>query len=159
MYRKSTTKILSPAAAVRARKRWRRERRVVVFTNGVFDILHAGHVDLLEKARALGDVLIVGVNADASVRRLGKGADRPINKLADRGRVLAALSCVDAVVAFSEDTPEKLVSRLKPDILVKGADYKAHQVAGRKHAGRVVLVPLKRGYSTTALLRKVRRGS
>ena len=159
MYRKSTIKILTPAAAARARERWRRERRRVVFTNGVFDLLHAGHVDLLEKARALGDVLIVGVNADASVRRLGKGPDRPINKLADRARVLAALACVDAVVAFSEDTPERLVARLKPDILVKGADYKPHQVAGRRHAGRVVLVPLKRGYSTTELLRKVRRGS
>jgi len=156
MSRKSTTKIVSAASAARLRAGWGRKGRKVVFTNGVFDILHAGHVELLEKARSLGDALIVGVNSDASVRRLGKGPDRPINRLKDRARVLSALSCVDAVTAFSETTPERLIARIKPDVLVKGADYRPDQVAGRRHAGRVVLLPLKRGYSTTALLKRVR---
>lgn len=138
------------------RQLWGWEGKKVVFTNGVFDLLHAGHVELLEKARALGDVLIVGVNSDSSVRRLGKGPERPLNKLKDRQAVLAALSCVDAVTSFSEDTPENLVALLKPDILVKGADYKAGQIAGAAHAGKVVRVAIKKGYSTTRLLKKVR---
>jgi D-beta-D-heptose 7-phosphate kinase/D-beta-D-heptose 1-phosphate adenosyltransferase len=141
---------------------WRRSRaragETVVFTNGVFDILHPGHVQLLEQSAALGDRLIVGVNSDASARRLGKsGPKRPVNKLADRARVLSALACVDAVVSFGEDTPEKLLSRLKPDVLVKGADYKIEEVAGREHAKRVALLRLKRGYSTTGLLRRLAR--
>ncbi|OIO10618.1 MAG: hypothetical protein AUJ52_03880 [Elusimicrobia bacterium CG1_02_63_36] len=139
---------------------WRRARarasETVVFTNGVFDLLHPGHVQLLEEAAALGDRLIVAVNSDASARRLGKsGPKRPVNKLADRCRVLAALSCVDAVVAFGEDTPERLLSKLKPDVLVKGADYKPHEVAGREHAKRVALLRLKKGYSTTRLLQRL----
>ena len=127
----------------------------MVFTNGVFDILHAGHVRLLERARSLGDVLIVGVNSDASARRLGKGAGRPVNHLRDRAALLAALSCVDAVVPFREDTPERLLSRLKPDVLVKGADYAKGRIAGARHAGRVVRVTLKAGYSTTDLIRRL----
>jgi D-beta-D-heptose 7-phosphate kinase/D-beta-D-heptose 1-phosphate adenosyltransferase len=138
------------------RQLWGWEGKKVIFTNGVFDILHAGHVDLLEKARALGDILIVGVNSDASVRRLGKGPERPINRLADRQSVLAALACVDAVTSFSEDTPEKLVAMLRPDVLVKGADYKKGQIAGAAHASKVVRMALKRGYSTTRLLEKAR---
>ncbi|TBR17647.1 D-glycero-beta-D-manno-heptose 1-phosphate adenylyltransferase [bacterium] len=146
-------KVLSPAAA----RTWRRKRRRVVFTNGVFDILHAGHVSILERSRALGDFLIVGVNSDASVRRLGKGPERPINALKDRMRVLAGLACVDAVTSFGEDTPERLLSGLKPDVLVKGADYKAHEVAGRQHAGKVVLLSLVKGRSTTSVVKKLRR--
>lgn len=138
------------------RQLWGWEGKKVVFTNGVFDILHAGHVELLEKARALGDVLIVGVNSDSSVRRLGKGPERPLNRLKDRQAVLSALSCVDAVTSFSEDTPEKLVSLLKPDVLVKGADYKAGEIAGAAHAGKVARVALKKGYSTTRLVEKMR---
>ena len=134
---------------------WGWEGKKVVFTNGVFDILHAGHVTLLERARVLGDVLIVGVNTDASARRLGKAPGRPINRLRDRAALLAALSCVDAVVAFGEDTPEKILSVLKPDILVKGADYAKGQIAGARHAGRVVRVTLKAGYSTTGLIRRL----
>src|SRR5207247_9444170 len=104
--------------------RWRAsQRRPVVFTNGVFDLLHAGHVHLLEAARAAGGALIVGVNSDASVRRLGKGADRPVVAAADRARLLAALAAVDCVVVFDEDTPLELIRRLHPDVLVKGADY------------------------------------
>jgi len=139
------------------RRRWGREGLKVVFTNGVFDLLHAGHADLLEKAARLGERLVVGVNTDASARRLGKGPERPLNRLADRARLLAALACVDAVVPFGEDTPDALLAALKPDVLVKGADYRPSQVAGRAHAGKVVLIPLKKGYSTTALVERIRR--
>ena len=145
-------KVLSAAAALA----WRRRRHGVVFTNGVFDILHAGHVSILERARALGEHLIVGVNSDASVRRLGKGPERPVNPLKDRMRVLASLACVDAVTAFGEDTPERLLARLRPDVLVKGRDYKAGQVAGRQHAGKVALLSLVKGRSTTAIIRALR---
>ena len=135
---------------------WRWEGKKVVFTNGVFDILHAGHVELLEKCRALGDVLIVGLNSDASAKRLGKGPERPVNKWADRAAVLCSLTCIDAVVEFTEDTPAELLTKLRPDILVKGGDYRKDQVAGRESAGKVVIVPLKKGYSTTALVRRLR---
>ena len=137
------------------RRLWAWEGKTVVFTNGVFDILHAGHADILERARALGDILIVGVNSDASARRLGKGKGRPVNRLRDRAALLAGLSSVDAVVAFSEDTPQKLLSKLKPDILVKGADYRADEIAGAACAGKVVRLALKKGYSTTALIRRL----
>jgi D-beta-D-heptose 7-phosphate kinase/D-beta-D-heptose 1-phosphate adenosyltransferase len=137
------------------RQLWGWQGKKVVFTNGVFDILHAGHVQLLERARALGDILIVGINSDASARRLGKGTGRPVNRLRDRAALLAALACVDAVVPFGEDTPEPLLSKLKPDVLVKGADYGRHQIAGARHAGRVVRVRLKSGYSTTDLIRRL----
>ena len=152
----SSRKIVSLRGLLSLRRRWARQGRRVVFTNGVYDILHAGHIHLLEKARGLGDVLVMGVNTDASVRRLGKGPERPVNRLADRMRLLAALACVDAVTAFAGDTPERLVSKLKPDVLVKGGDYRLGQVAGRRHAGKVVLIPLKKGYSTTGLVRKLR---
>lgn len=148
-------KLLSPARAGALRRRWAREGRRVVFTNGVFDLLHPGHVELLERARALGDALILGLNTDASVRRLGKGAGRPINRLKDRARVAAALACVDAVTYFADDTPERLLKALRPDVLVKGADYRPEQVAGRQHAGRLVLLPLKKGHSTTGLVRRI----
>lgn len=151
----SSGKLVSLRRLLALRRRWRRGRRRVVFTNGIFDLLHAGHVDLLERARALGDVLVVGINTDASARRLGKGPGRPFNRLRDRRVVLAALACVDAVVAFGEDTPEALVARIEPDILVKGADYKPEQVAGRLHAGKTALLSLKRGYSTTALAGRI----
>jgi rfaE bifunctional protein nucleotidyltransferase chain/domain len=152
----SRDKIQSVKKLQRLRQLWAWEGKKVVFTNGVYDIFHAGHVHMLEKAKALGDVLIVGVNKDASARRLGKGPERPINKFEDRATVLCALSCVDAVIGFDEDTPLALIAQLKPDVLVKGADYKKHQVAGREHAGKVVLVPLKKGYSTTGIVKKLR---
>lgn len=148
-------KLLSLNKLLRLRELWRWEGKTVVFTNGVFDILHAGHVDLLEKARALGDILVVGLNADASARRLDKGKGRPINRAADRASMLCALASVDAVVEFSEDTPEKLLSKLKPDVLVKGADYKKSEIAGSAHAGRVARVALKKGYSTTGLIKRL----
>ena len=125
-----------------------------MFTNGCFDLIHAGHVSLLERARSLGDLLIVGLNSDASVRRL-KGPSRPLNPLKDRARVLAALSAVDMVVAFSSDTPRELIKALKPDILVKGADYSGDKIVGREFAGRTVRISLVKGRSTTGLVRKM----
>lgn len=132
----------------------------LVFTNGCFEILHAGHVGCLVHARALGDALVVGVNSDASARRLAKGGDRPIVPEGDRALVIAALACVDAVCVFEEDTPAELVAALLPDVLVKGGDYTVDQVAGREAVervgGRVVVLPLLEGRSTTDLLRKIR---
>jgi len=131
-----------------------------VFTNGVFDLLHAGHVALLEAARAEGAALVVGVNTDASVRRLGKGSERPLVPEAERARLLAALAAVDCVVLFDEDTPLALIERLRPDVLVKGADYAREAIVGASEVegwgGRVVRVPLVAGKSTTDLMRKLR---
>ncbi|MBK6803663.1 MAG: D-glycero-beta-D-manno-heptose 1-phosphate adenylyltransferase [Betaproteobacteria bacterium] len=131
-----------------------------VFTNGVFDILHRGHVTYLEQARALGASLTVAVNSDASVRRLGKGDDRPMNALDDRMAVLAALACVDLVVAFDDDTPRALIVACMPEILVKGGDYTAATTAGAAEVvaagGRFVAVPFAHDRSTTALIAKVR---
>jgi D-beta-D-heptose 7-phosphate kinase/D-beta-D-heptose 1-phosphate adenosyltransferase len=153
----SRDKIKTIKRLLTLRDLWRWEGKSVVFTNGVFDILHAGHVHLLEKARSLGDILILGLNEDDSVRRLGKGPDRPINRFEDRAAVLAALSCVDVVIGFSEDTPLQLIEKLRPDVLVKGGDYKKSDVAGRQFAGKVVIIPFKKGYSTTSLVTKVRK--
>jgi rfaE bifunctional protein nucleotidyltransferase chain/domain len=134
----------------------------VVFTNGVFDLLHRGHVEYLCAARALGDALVVAVNTDASTRRLGKGDDRPINNEADRAFVLAALGCVDAVTLFDEDTPRALIAALLPDVLVKGGDYTVETVAGAAEVmvagGRVEIIPLTPGRSTTSILERARRG-
>ena len=132
----------------------------MVFTNGVFDLLHAGHVALLEAARAEGYALIVGVNRDASARRLGKGPDRPVVPERERARVVAALAAVDCVVLFAEDTPLALIRQLHPDVLVKGADYAPESIVGAADVegwgGRVVRVPLVQDQSTTGLLRKLR---
>lgn len=155
---------MSTAERVRSRDdavRWRAGREgPVVFTNGVFDLLHAGHVALLEAARAEGDALIVGVNTDASARRLAKGPDRPIVPEGERARLVAALACVDCVVLFDEDTPLDLIRRLRPDVLVKGADYAPEAIVGagevESRGGRVVRVPLVAGRSTTELVRRLR---
>jgi D-beta-D-heptose 7-phosphate kinase/D-beta-D-heptose 1-phosphate adenosyltransferase len=132
----------------------------VVFTNGVFDILHPGHVRYLQAARAHGDVLIVGINSDASVRR-NKGPERPINPQGERAEVLAALACVDAVAIFDDDTPADVIRRVQPDVLVKGADWPADQIVGRDtveaRGGRVVLEPVEQGYSTSAIIERVKR--
>ena len=150
-------KVRAPGDAARWRER---QRGPVVFTNGVFDLLHVGHVALLEAARAEGGALIVGVNSDASVRRLGKGTDRPIVPGQERARLLAALTCVDCVVLFDEETPLALIKRLRPDVLVKGADYARAAIVGADQVegwgGRVVRVPLVPGTSTTALLARLR---
>jgi rfaE bifunctional protein nucleotidyltransferase chain/domain len=135
----------------------------VVFTNGVFDLLHPGHVALLEAARSEGDALIVGVNSDASVRRLAKGADRPVVPEGARTRVLAALASVDCVVLFDQDTPLDLITLLLPDVLVKGADYSRDRIVGadlvESRGGRVVRVPVVAGYSSTAIVERLRASS
>lgn len=151
----STTKIVPLKKLATMRELWRWEGRAVVFTNGVFDILHAGHVKVLEKAKAQGDLLIVGVNSDRSARALDKAPGRPVNKWRDRAEVIAALGCVDAIVKFDETTPEKLMARLKPDVQVKGGDYKPADLPEAKHAGKVVIVALKKGYSTTGLIKRL----
>ena len=135
-------------------QRRRQLGQTIVFTNGCFDIFHAGHVQILRKARDEGDFLVVGLNSDASVRRL-KGEDRPLHNAAERAAVLAAMECVDAVVVFEEDTPLQLIETLRPNVLAKGADYQTEQVVGRDiveaQGGRVVLIPLVRGLSSTRL--------
>ena len=143
---------------------WRQSQSgVVVFTNGVFDLLHPGHVGLLEAARAEGAALTVGLNTDASVRRLGKGAGRPVAPEDARARVLAALAAVDCVVLFDEDTPLALIEALAPDVLVKGADYPREAIVGagwvEARGGRVVRVPLLAGYSTSTLVERIRAPS
>lgn len=159
MFRLSEHKIL-PLAQAQARSRaWRLNGQQFVFTNGCFDLLHPGHVSLLEQARALGNRLIVGLNADDSVRRL-KGPERPLMKENDRARMLAALECVDMVVLFEEDTPLALIEALLPDVLVKGGDYRPEEVVGRDsvlaNGGRVEIIPLLDGFSTTTLLKRLR---
>lgn len=140
-----------------ARQRWKEENTVVVFTNGVFDILHAGHVYYLQKARELGDLLIVGLNSDASVRRY-KGDDRPLQSEEDRAFVLAGLESVDYVTLFEQDTPGELVDRVIPDVLVKGGDYNPDDIVGaktvRSHGGTVQVIPFVTGRATSNILEK-----
>ena len=137
--------------------------RPVIFTNGVFDVLHRGHVTYLEQARALGGSLVVALNTDASSRRLGKGADRPLNKELDRAVVIAALESVSLVTWFDEDTPLKLINQLKPDVLVKGGDYDMRQLPEtavvEAYGGRAVAIGFVEGFSTTALMTKIRAAS
>jgi len=161
--------VTGPTTAAKLRTRadaavWRAGRSgTVVFTNGVFDLLHPGHVELLEAARREGDALIVGVNSDASARRLGKGAGRPVAGETARARVLAGLAVVDCVVLFDEDTPLELIQALGPDVLVKGADYGRDRIVGadwvEARGGRVVRVPLVAGFSTTTLVERLRAPS
>jgi rfaE bifunctional protein nucleotidyltransferase chain/domain len=155
--RKLSSKIKSAKALAALLKN--RKKKKYVFTNGVFDILHKGHVTYLEQARRLGDGLIVAVNADASVRRL-KGSSRPINTLADRLEVIAALESVDFVTWFEEDVPRNVIVEIKPDFLVKGGDYKASELSGapeiRSWGGKVKILPFVRGRSTTQIIAKAR---
>ena len=141
-------------------QQWRAEGKSIVFTNGCFDLLHPGHIDYLAKARALGDVLIIGLNDDNSIQRL-KGSTRPVNPLPVRTIMLAALKSVDLVVPFSEDTPLKLISALMPDILVKGGDYEPGDIVGAKeviaNGGEVVVMPFIDGHSTSSLIRKIQK--
>lgn len=149
-------KIISWDKSLSLRKKASNDGRTVVFTNGCFDIIHPGHVSLLEASKSMGDILIVGLNSDASVRRL-KGAGRPLNRQKDRARVLAALEAVDAVVVFSQDTPLELLRVLRPDILVKGADYRESEIVGRELAAKVARVKLLAGKSTTGIIKKVKK--
>jgi D-beta-D-heptose 7-phosphate kinase/D-beta-D-heptose 1-phosphate adenosyltransferase len=153
--------ILTLEEAILRFGREKRNGRRIVFTNGCFDLLHPGHIGSLEQARALGDALIVGLNSDAGVRQL-KGAGRPVLPERERAEILCALECVDAVVIFDEPTPREIISRLLPDVLVKGGDWPGDQIVGREEVeaagGRVVSIPVVPGYSTTAMLRKIREG-
>ncbi len=150
---------MTRAEAAAFAERSRGAGRRVVFTNGVFDLLHPGHVRYLRQARALGDVLIVGLNGDASVRR-NKGPDRPINSQDERAEILPALECVDAVVVFDEETPADIITAVQPDVLVKGADWAADAIVGRDtveaRGGEVVRIPVERGFSTTAIVEKIK---
>jgi rfaE bifunctional protein nucleotidyltransferase chain/domain len=152
-------KIHDPAAL----KSWiGRLARPLVFTNGVFDLLHRGHVTYLARARALGAALLVGLNSDRSVKRLNKGADRPLNPLADRLAVVAALECVDAVTWFDEDTPEALIGACRPQILVKGGDWPVERIVGAggvlARGGQVVSIPFEHSRSTSELVERIRKG-
>ncbi len=150
-------RVYSREALVSARRAWKRAGKTVVFTNGCYDVLHPGHVRLLESARSLGDVLILALNTDSSVARL-KGPKRPVLPQEQRAEVAAELECVDAVTFFDEDTPRELIAEVLPDVLVKGADW-SHFIAGREEVeaagGKVMPLPLEPGYSTTGILEEV----
>lgn len=153
-------KIRSLDEALEQVQRWQAAGEKIVFTNGVFDIVHLGHVDYLEKARAKGDRLVLGLNTDASVRRLGKGSNRPVVGEYARARMVAAFGFVDAVILFDDDTPQHLIEAVKPDILVKGDDYSVQTIVGAdfvlQRGGRVETIPLVNGYSTTSLIQKIK---
>jgi rfaE bifunctional protein nucleotidyltransferase chain/domain len=148
------SKIQPRSALAKTLSNLKKQKKTIVFTNGCFDILHAGHVKSFEMARSKGDVLVVALNTDASVRRL-KGSKRPIVDEKNRARLLAGLACVDFVTFFGEDTPEELIKELRPDILVKGGDYKLEEIAGRQYVKKVVRVPLVKGISTTKIVEKI----
>ena len=155
-----TPRVVSRGDCVAQAREWQAAGRTVVFTNGVFDILHAGHVRYLAAARAEGDVLVVGVNTDETVRA-AKGPDRPVHPAAERAELLAALKVVDLVVVFPEPTPAALIDAVQPDVLVKGADWPLDQIVGREtvwaRGGRVVRVPTEEGHSTTGLIERIRQ--
>lgn len=152
-------KIKTRAQLEKIIQRLKKQGRKIAFTNGCFDILHYGHVKYLEDAKAKADILAVGLNSDASIRRI-KGASRPINRQAGRARILEALSAVDYITIFNEDTPLKLIQLLKPDILIKGRDWSVRKIVGadfiRASGGSVVTVPYLKGYSTTGLIEKIK---
>jgi len=154
------TKIYDPEQIKRQIAVWRFKDKKIVFTNGCFDILHLGHIELLVKAKGLGNVLIVGLNSDSSVRNI-KGPHRPVNSQHARSFTLAALSAVDAVILFDEDTPEKLIRLIQPDILVKGQDYEGKEIVGsdivEARGGKVITIELTRGYSTTHTIEKAHK--
>ncbi len=156
----TSARVVDRETAAERCRTWRDEGLTVVFTNGVFDILHPGHASYLEEARRLGDRLVVGVNDDPSARRLEKGPGRPVNPLTDRAWMLAALRSVDLVVPFPEETPRELIEALGPQVLVKGGDYRRDEVVGADEVegwgGRVVIIPLREGYSTTRLVERIR---
>jgi D-beta-D-heptose 7-phosphate kinase/D-beta-D-heptose 1-phosphate adenosyltransferase len=152
-------KVLTVSEAEAFVERLRQDKKTLVFTNGVFDLLHPGHVRYLNDARRHGDALVVAVNSDRSVRAI-KGPTRPVNPEHERAEVLAALACVDVVAIFDADDPEEIIRRLQPDVLVKGADWAADAIIGRQiveaRGGRIVRIPLAEGYSTSAIIEKIR---
>lgn len=141
--------------------RWRLKSKTIAFTNGVFDILHEGHIAILTKAASFADILVVGINSDASVKKL-KGGSRPINSEPSRALLLASLIMVDAVVIFNEETPLELIKKIKPDVLIKGGDYTIDAIVGAKEVmannGRVEIIPLEEGFSTTGIIEKINKG-
>lgn len=148
----SLKKILSVQTLLQRLKKQRAAK--VVFTNGCFDLIHSGHVALLQKAKSLGDILVVGLNSDSSVKKL-KGNGRPILSEKERAKILSAFSCVDYITFFSEKTPEKIIRQLKPDVLIKGGDYTLSKIVGRNDAKKVVRVPLVKNFSTSQLIEKI----
>lgn len=155
---KPSAKVKKSSELSKLLSRLRAKGKRIVFTNGCFDILHVGHIDYLSKAKRLGDILVVGLNSDSSVKKI-KGKNRPLNNERDRAKVLSSLSMVDYISLFSESTPKRLIKDLKPDILVKGGDWKIEDIVGgdfvRSYGGRVKRIPFIKGYSTTSLIKKI----
>ena len=154
-----TDKIFGLEFLIKNLDQWRNENKKIVFTNGCFDLIHLGHIDVLARSSDLGDILIIGVNSDSSIQNL-KGENRPIIEENSRVKQLAALEFVDAVILFDEDTPQKLIEIIKPDVITKGGDYKAENIVGNEVVtqknGQVVIIPLTQGYSTTSILKKIK---
>jgi rfaE bifunctional protein nucleotidyltransferase chain/domain len=161
-HKKLSQKFHSRDSLKKVLDQWNAENKKIVFTNGCFDILHRGHVEYLCHARDLGDKLVLGLNTDASVKRLGKSPERPINSEDTRAIILAGLECIDAIVLFDEDTPLELITFVQPDVLVKGNDYKAEDIVGydvvTAKGGQVITVQLVDGFSTTKLIQKMKTG-
>ncbi len=155
-------KVVSQNQALKELKTWREKNKKIVFTNGCFDIIHPGHIDYLSQARDLGDILVLGLNTDQSVRRLNKGSNRPINDERTRAYVLAGLACVDLIVFFDEETPYNLIKLLQPNVLVKGKDYEVEKIIGfdilKENGGEVITIPFLEGYSTSSLIKKIIEG-
>jgi rfaE bifunctional protein nucleotidyltransferase chain/domain len=155
-------KVVSLDQALKNLKAWREKNKKIVFTNGCFDIVHPGHIDYLSQARDLGDILVLGLNTDQSVRRLNKGSNRPINDERTRAYVLAGLACVDLIVFFDEETPYNLIKLLQPNVLVKGNDYEVEKIIGfdilKENGGEVITIPFLEGYSTSSLIKKIIEG-
>jgi rfaE bifunctional protein nucleotidyltransferase chain/domain len=155
-------KVVSQDQALKELKAWREKNKKIVFTNGCFDIIHPGHIDYLSQARDLGDILVLGLNTDQSVRRLNKGSNRPINDERTRAYVLAGLASVDLIVFFDEETPYNLIKLLQPNVLVKGNDYEVDKIIGfdilKENGGEVITIPFLEGYSTSSLIKKIIEG-
>jgi len=152
-------KIIEPAQIIKEIAKLRASNLSIVFTNGCYDILHPGHVNFLQQAKSLGDILILALNSDASVKRLGKNPPRPINDLISRAYTIAHLNSVDIVTSFEQDTPLELINQIKPDVLVKGGDWALDKIVGRdfveSYGGKVISIPLLNGFSTTAILERI----
>ena len=155
-------KLVSQDQALNELKAWREKNKKIVFTNGCFDIIHPGHIDYLSQARDLGDILVLGLNTDQSVRRLNKGSNRPINDERSRAYVLAGLASVDLIVFFDEETPYNLIKLLQPNVLVKGNDYEVEKIIGfdilKENGGEVITITFLEGYSTSSLIKKIIEG-
>ncbi len=152
----SATKVVDSQRLLELAQKWRKSGERIAFTNGVFDVLHRGHIESIETAASFAERLVVGINSDASARSLGKGPDRPINREKDRATLIAALAAVDAVVIFDEPTPWELLRDLRPDVLAKGGDYQLDEIVGREFAGRVERIQLVAGFSTSSMVERIK---